>query len=675
MSASDWRQSILLNFPVEGPSLTMVADPDSLLVEPGIRGEMERRGYQVLPFDDPVMFRLRFERDCQPFLEERQPPRLVVRLGAGQRPPGELPCDLCRRGRSLNLSLAGLFPRLSYPVLQEHGLVGLDRLFQAEASRSGPALGPEATLQFLVRQVYGLESRELRHPGGLLARLLRRHYHGEVFPPVVDRYLLRELQGESALRGWPLGRLLSDRSAFFAFLQECWPAFLARQVAAQGLLACEGSPSSEAWQGEVPFDHPEVRVYVDTLFLEGLLKPVPCPVLQPVGARSSWVRVGILEDPGLESRVRWERLLEAASDGMPGAEARPGDWLEQARRLGELRALEATLTALPGSGSPSAPGAALDLLWKQAEATFGDWLLGRYGGLVSLPAVNAPWMLHHVPRFMARRAGAGREGRLALLVVDGLSLEQWFLLRDSGGVVPQGARVEEGAVFAWIPTLTSVSRQALFAGEIPLDLAGSLGSTSREPAWWKRFWGRHGMEDSAVGYLREVDRMPHPTLADMLARPELRVLGLVVPTVDRLIHGAPGGRNLVRGGLLAWAAEGLLHDLLALLLKFGFEVFLTSDHGNIEAEGIGTMREGSLVDQAGHRARIYRDAGLRERALRESPSALVWPGPGLPRDFQALLAPPGCSFTSKGQRSITHGGASLEEVIVPFIRFFPEDTH
>jgi len=46
-------------------------------------------------------------------------------------------------------------------------------------------------------------------------------------------------------------------------------------------------------------------------------------------------------------------------------------------------------------------------------------------------------------------------------VVDGLAWDQWLVLRDEAGLEP----LEEGALFACLPTLTPVARQALLAGQ------------------------------------------------------------------------------------------------------------------------------------------------------------------------------------------------------------------
>ena len=127
--------------------------------------------------------------------------------------------------------------------------------------------------------------------------------------------------------------------------------------------------------------------------------------------------------------------------------------------------------------------------------------------------------------------------------------------------------------------------------------------------------------------------------------------------------GAAGMRNQVR----QWAGEGFPAGLLDLLLDGGFSVFLTSDHGNVEAEGCGRPSEGALADVRGERARLYSDPALRSRVKARFPDAVEWPALGLPEDCLALLAPGRSAFVREGERVVGHGGAALEEVVVPVV--------
>jgi len=57
-----------------------------------------------------------------------------------------------------------------------------------------------------------------------------------------------------------------------------------------------------------------------------------------------------------------------------------------------------------------------------------------------------------------------KKNKIALLVFDGLAIDQWIQIRESLTIRSSMFDFDEGACFAWVPTLTSVSRQALFSG-------------------------------------------------------------------------------------------------------------------------------------------------------------------------------------------------------------------
>ena len=128
--------------------------------------------------------------------------------------------------------------------------------------------------------------------------------------------------------------------------------------------------------------------------------------------------------------------------------------------------------------------------------------------------------------------------------------------------------------------------------------------------------------------------------------------------------GAAGMHNQV----CQWAKQPYLNTLLDLLLDRGFRVYLTSDHGNLEAEGCGRPSEGAVADLRGERVRIYPDAALRGKVKEQFPDALEWGTVSLPEDYLALLAPARQAFVQEKQRTVSHGGISVEELIVPLIQ-------
>src|SRR5205085_3165263 len=85
------------------------------------------------------------------------------------------------------------------------------------------------------------------------------------------------LRQSSTFDDWPLECIVPDRQAFLIFLQERWPAFLDWLAAGAPDGAYEHNVSYNlAFKGplHLPFDHNDVRVYIDTLFIDGLLQPI-----------------------------------------------------------------------------------------------------------------------------------------------------------------------------------------------------------------------------------------------------------------------------------------------------------------------------------------------------------------------------------------------------------------
>ena len=261
-----------------------------------------------------------------------------------------------------------------------------------------------------------------------------------------------------------------------------------------------------------------------------------------------------------------------------------------------------------------------------------------------------------------------RAAKVALLIVDGLALDQWLIVRDALVSRQSAWRFREQAVFAWIPSLTSVSRQAAFAGKAPLFFPGSIQSTEKEPALWAQFWADQGFVPNEIVYLKGLGEGSLEGVSETLSHPKARIAGLVIDKVDKIMHGMELGTAGMHNQVRQWSQQAYLHTLLELLLDRGFRVYLTSDHGNVEAEGCGRPAEGALADLRGERVRIYPDQALRGQVKERFPGALEWTPIGLPEDYLPLLAPARKAFVQEKQRIVCHGGASLEEIIVPLVQ-------
>jgi len=227
---------------------------------------------------------------------------------------------------------------------------------------------------------------------------------------------------------------------------------------------------------------------------------------------------------------------------------------------------------------------------------------------------------------------------------------------------------QENGVFAWIPTITSLSRQAAFSGKMPMYFGNSIHTTNKEPKLWEQFWMDHGLKANQTGFLKNLGTSASfAQIEELMDRPHLMAAGLVINTVDDIMHGMQLGTAGMHSQVRQWGEEGFLRRVIELLTDNEFDVFLSSDHGNVGATGFGYPNEGVLADTKGERVRIYSDDILRNQVSDKFPESIKWPQIGLPENYFPLLAPNRKAFILDNKRTVAHGGASLEEVIVPFV--------
>lgn len=662
-----WRDRVLAEFPTAAGELCLVGDPDGVLKDEPLQTALLERGYELVAYEDPMVFRGMYERRWRAQIEGGRPGHsLIVWLGV---PPAKLangvPFDLLSHGRRIHLSLGRLFPQLAPSVLAVLGTAQLDRLWDAVVGDDAATRGPDSTADLVLRKVFGLDPDAVIHAkvpaNRLLTQLLPMHFAGLVLPELLAERARARLASSYALARWPIPALL-DRAAFLAFLQRRWAAWVHRLVYDQPDRVADRAPfGGEPDDLDVPFHDTEVGAWLDTYFLNGLLVPVSVPAEVELPRAPPWLALGVEQDPRRDAEARLSRVLDAVVT--PGEASSWTEWTRLALGLAEASALAAA--AELKAEHPLQLGLAARL--READEALLPWLQRRYGGLATLPHHDAPAMVHQVPRFMAERLGSS--GKVALLVLDGLALDQWARIRAGMPPISPRLLVDDGATFAWIPTLTNVSRQAIFAGEPPYAFPTSIYTTSGEERWWRRFWEARGVLAGQARYLGVVDPAQQERLDEVIQDEGVRVLGAVIGLVDNLIHEWPLPRAALLPTLHRWAQDGHLSRLIGALLDAGFEVFLTSDHGNTDAVGLGAPSDGKLPDIRGQRVRVYPNDALRDAAATQHPDAVRWAGYGLPDDFQVLLALRDAAFAPAGERLVCHGGVSLLELIVPFVHF------
>lgn len=653
-----WTDRILQEFPADLSRFWIACDPDDLLLDERILHSLRERGFEVLPFEDSVAFRTEYEeryRAAWDRGEEWASKALILHLCGTDL--NALPWDYVRMGRKVSLSLADLFPRLSYGVIRQIDSEHHEALFLAHNRHATQPLGEGATKDFILTHLFRISPYLLSRPEDFWREVLRLHYRGAGLPDMLAKHVAAILK-DTPLGSLPVAELLSSKTYMVRAVQDAWGRFLSQYRVPSNRIS---NGAAEAFpEVSVPFEHPDVRVIIDTMFLEGALQPVGAPGLS--AELPDWVKVGLVDDHKALGSLVSESVKRIAAD-LPEVEATYRDWVEMARRLGEVISRFNSLSAEIAEPIQQQVHA----LQRDADERLKDWLVQQYANLPSLPAAKGPVMVHHVPRYLALRRNAGEE-RVALLVFDGLAMDQWIQIRERLTARLPGFSADEGGCFAWLPTLTSVSRQALFSGLKPREFANSIETTSQEPSLWARFWQENGLRKSEIFYQKGLKRTEQ--LADVqeaVSRPTTKVVGIVVDMIDEIVHGAMLGKRGIAGQIDAWCETGFVEKLFLLLAEQGYQIYLTADHGNVDVEGIGRLSQGVVSELRGERVRTYRSEFL---AASTPPGldAFRFDSYGLPPDFLPLYAGTRGAFVPKGDQIVAHGGISVEELIVPFIK-------
>jgi hypothetical protein len=660
----NWRDHILNKFNLTINRLLIVTDPDSLLFEEEIQEEVLKRGYEIIIYKEPIEFRYLYESKFRIHWDQNKNYQLVIVLKPEEQNLYQLPYDLLQIGEKIAFNLGDLFPNLNYRVLKELDRTYYDVLYEAVQKYQPELLGENLTKEFILRHVFKISFDSIKNSSDLLLHLLQRHYRGLLIPPTIDRYFIQLLKKNREFYHWPLEALMGDKDVFFQFLQERWPIFL-DGFSGENQVGIKENHKEYGLEIEGPVYLPladyDIRVYIDTLFLEGYLHSVPYQKIDLTN--KEWVNIGIQIDEKQNQVERLKKLIEKSQTSLPSEYARYIDWFHFARIWAELNLyIYSTKTHFLDDNIMSS----FYSLQSLVDTRFLLWLKKRYVSLVNVPP-NPPVMGHHIPRFLLRKLGKEQKTKIVLIILDGLSFDQWLIIKDELLQTDYKLNFIENCIFGWIPTITSISRQAIFAGKPPLFFPKSLYNTGKEPILWKNFWIDQGFNGDEVAYLKNLDTNVINLSEEIGLSPKIKILGLIFDIVDKIMHGMELGTSGMYNQIRQLVQQPSFFRMINQFLENDFRVFLTSDHGNIEAQGCGKPSEGAIADIRGERVRFYSNPLLRKQVKENFPGSLEWSPVGIPEYCFPLIAPHRKAFIKEGEKTVSHGGVSVEEVIVPFI--------
>lgn len=395
-------------------------------------------------------------------------------------------------------------------------------------------------------------------------------------------------------------------------------------------------------------------------------------------------------------RIRQQHLSREFVTRFRELEARRGtalgwrEWIDLAR---EMAVWDTRLAAAPEPGLQDA----LLALRVGLRRDFGAYIARHYPRWIAGEDADRPALSPDLVEEMVLPVLRER-GRVLFVVVDCLRLDQWEALQP---LLAPLFDIETSYYFSILPSATPYSRNALFAGLFPRDIATTF------PEWWTERDDESLNAHEADFLAAQLERLagrPVPTRYDKLFGSEdgetLQrrlpaylaqdgVTALVFNFVDQLTHGRTENPVLLevardeaalRALTLAWYQRSALKAALQEAERRRVPVVLTSDHGSLPCHTPATVfakRDAS----ANLRFKFGEDLRAEEAGAAITVDDPATYGlPPRPLGVRCLFALEDRFFVyptrlreyqARYRGAFLHGGVSPEEMILPVALLTP----
>lgn len=186
--------------------------------------------------------------------------------------------------------------------------------------------------------------------------------------------------------------------------------------------------------------------------------------------------------------------------------------------------------------------------------------------------------------------------RIALIVMDGMSYDEWFILKDE----LKDFKTVENEIFAIIPTVTAFSRTAIFSGKTPAEFMDHKLKFNEEKEFYKAMEEKgFRTGDTLYGHLNLKHNILKTKDGDKKYEhlKEYDFLGLVCNLFDEISHQdilTNNGKTNFYKNVKNEIKSSSLIDFFKQLKEDRYHIIITADHGNVFCKGNGIKSNKNL---------------------------------------------------------------------------------
>lgn len=334
-------------------------------------------------------------------------------------------------------------------------------------------------------------------------------------------------------------------------------------------------------------------------------------------------------------------ILEYLSERIKSIGDQYKDWFEIAPKLGELGYI---CFEVQDQNIQSKYFEILNTI----NNRFQIFINNHYESLFSMSGLRHPITIDKVQDYIAANT---KNSKIAFIVIDGMNYWQWTNLKHK--LENLGLSIEDKPTLSWLPSITAWARQSIFAGKKP-DL--SIDNRN-EGELFKTYWTtKHHKAPYQVSYesVKIEQKIQIPSS-------DITVSGFVTNGLDDLMHGNIMGYEQLYLNTNLWIEKSGICESVKDLRNAGFEVYISTDHGNIEAELNLKVTAGqkTLMHSKSKRFVQFDTEEQAESFIKNNKNYVLGK-----KDMSVFFRDIN-GFGTSGEKVITHGGSHILELIIP----------